>query len=88
MLLVKVVGCYQICGWFIKDAPMFNLARKTVSDFAVPLALLVTTLTDYYVGVPTPKLQVRQASIYNVYWQKHSGLRTPNDTSHEHLLRL
>ena len=41
-----------------KDAPMFNAMRKTVSDFAVPLALLATTLTDYYVGVPTPKLQV------------------------------
>ena len=41
-----------------KDAPMFNAVRKTVSDFAVPLALLATTLTDYFVGVPTPKLQV------------------------------
>ena len=46
---------------------MFNLARKTVSDFAVPLALLATTLTDYYVGVPTPKLQVREPSMYDVH---------------------
>ena len=37
---------------------MFNAVRKTVSDFAVPLALLATTLTDYFADVPTPKLQV------------------------------
>ena len=46
---------------------MFNLARKTVSDFAVPLALLATTITDYHVGVNTPKLQVREASIYQIF---------------------
>ena len=46
-----------------KDAPMFKLARKTVSDFAVPLALLATTITDFYVGVNTPKLQVRDFGI-------------------------
>ena len=49
-----------------KDAPMFNLARKTVSDFAVPLALLATTLTDYYAGVNTPKLQVRLVPSFNM----------------------
>jgi hypothetical protein len=29
-----------------------------VSDFAVPFALLTMTLTDYFLAVPTPKLQV------------------------------
>lgn len=32
--------------------------RQLISDFAVPIAIMVTTLADYLSGIRTPKLQV------------------------------
>ncbi|KPM02283.1 Na+-driven anion exchanger 1-like protein [Sarcoptes scabiei] len=43
---------------FIETRYFTSMIRQTVSDFAVPIAIVLMTSLDYYCGLSTPKLQV------------------------------
>ena len=62
MSVLLFIGTFLI-SWHLKAfkaAPFFPAKVRTViSDFAVIIAILSMTLTDFLVGVHTPKLTVR-----------------------------
>lgn len=62
MLTLFCVYCYRRrfngCKFFLLKSWFIFQIRAIVNDFAVMLAILTMVLTDFLLGIPTPKLHV------------------------------